>query len=99
MPGPPIVLCLNAGSSSLKFSVWDDEKSVGEGEVEGIGRPEASAWLQRPARRRAAAGQWADHGEATASVFTLLGEHALPRRRASATGSYTAGAGTRRPNG
>ena len=37
MPGAPIVLCLNAGSSSLKFSVWDGEESVGEGEVEGIG--------------------------------------------------------------
>jgi acetate kinase len=48
MPGTPIVLCLNAGSSSLKFSVWDDEKSLGEGEVEGIGRPEAFAWLQTP---------------------------------------------------
>ena len=79
MPGTPIVLCLNAGSSSLKFSVWDDEKSVGEGEVEGIGRPEAFAWLQTPrAPPRRLPGQWADHGEATASVFTLLGEHALP---------------------
>src|SRR5258705_10568501 len=79
MPGTPVVLCLNAGSSSLKFSVWDDEKSLGEGEVEGIGRPEAFAWLKRPsAPPRRLPGQWADHGEATASVFTLLGEHALP---------------------
>ncbi|HTG11542.1 MAG TPA: acetate/propionate family kinase, partial [Candidatus Eisenbacteria bacterium] len=79
MPGAPVVLCLNAGSSSLKFSIWDDEKSLGEGEVEGIGRPEAFAWLQTPsAPARRLPGQWADHGEATASVFTLLGEHALP---------------------
>ena len=78
MPGTPIV-CLNAGSSSLKFSVWDDEKSLGEGEVEGIGRPEAFAWLQTPgAPPRRLPGHWTDHGEATASVFTLLGEHALP---------------------
>ena len=79
MPGTPIVLCLNAGSSSLKFSVWDDEKSLGEGEVEGIGRPEAFAWLQTPgAPPRRLPGHWTDHGEATASVFTLLGEHELP---------------------
>ena len=79
MPGTPVVLCLNAGSSSLKFSVWDDEKSLGEGEVEGIGRPEAFAWLQTPgAPPRRLPGHWTDHGEATASVFTLLGEHALP---------------------
>ena len=79
MPGAPIVLCLNAGSSSLKFSVWDGEESVGEGEVEGIGRPEAFAWLRMPgAPTRRLPAQWADHGAAAAGVFALLGEHALP---------------------
>jgi acetate kinase len=56
MPGAPIVLCLNAGSSSLKFSVWDGEESVGEGEVEGIGQPEVFAWL------RAGGGMWPRNG-------------------------------------
>jgi acetate kinase len=79
MPGAPIVLCLNAGSSSLKFSVWDDEECLGEGEVEGIGLPDAFAWLRAPGvSPRRLPGHWADHGEAAAGVFALLGEHALP---------------------
>jgi acetate kinase len=79
MPGDPIILCLNAGSSSLKFSVWDGDDSLGEGEVEGIGLPDAVAWLEaRGGPRRRLPGRWADHREATAGVFDLLGEHALP---------------------
>jgi acetate kinase len=79
MPDAPIVLCLNAGSSSLKFSVWDGEESLGDGEVEEIGRPGAFAWLRTPgAPPRPLPGRWADHGAAAAGVFALLGEHALP---------------------
>ncbi|HJR03655.1 MAG TPA: acetate/propionate family kinase [Methylomirabilota bacterium] len=79
MPGAPIVLCLNAGSSSLKFSVWDGEESLGEGEVEEIGRPGAFAWLRAPGTpTRRLPGRWADHGEAVTGVFALLGEHTLP---------------------
>jgi acetate kinase len=79
MAAAPIVLCLNAGSSSLKFSVWDDAECLGEGEVEEIGRPGAFAWVRTPcAPPRRLPGQWADHGAAASGVFTLLGEHALP---------------------
>jgi len=79
MPGAPIVLCLNAGSSSLKFSVWNDADCLGDGEVEEIGRPGAFAWLRTPGTPpRRLPGQWADHGAAAAGVFALLGEHALP---------------------
>lgn len=79
MRDAPIVLCLNAGSSSLKFSVWDNEESLGDGEVENIGQPEAFAWLRTPGEPpRRLPGQWADHGEAAARVFALLGERALP---------------------
>jgi len=79
MSGAPVILCLNAGSSSLKFSVWDAEEGLGEGEVEGIGQPEAVAWLRMPrGEARRMPGRWADHGEAAARVFSLLGEHALP---------------------
>jgi len=79
MPAAPIVLCLNAGSSSLKFSVWDGEESLGEGEVEEIGRPGAFAWLRTPgAPTRRLPGRWADHGAAVTGVFALLGEHTLP---------------------
>ena len=79
MPGDPIILCLNAGSSSLKFSVWDGDECLGEGEVEEIGRPGAFAWLGKPdGVPRRLPGRWADHGEAAAGVFALLGEHTLP---------------------
>lgn len=79
MPGAPIILCLNAGSSSLKFSVWAGEECLGQGEVEEIGRPGALAWFTATGgRERRLPGRWADHGEAVAAVFGLLGEHALP---------------------
>lgn len=79
MAGHRIILCLNAGSSSLKFSVWDDADCLGEGEVEEIGRPGAFAWLRAPgAPPRRVPGRWTDHGEAAAGVFALLGDQALP---------------------
>jgi acetate kinase len=79
MPGHRIILCLNAGSSSLKFSVWDDADCLGEGEVAEIGRPGAFAWLRAPgAPPRRVPGRWTDHGEAAAGVFALLGDQALP---------------------
>ena len=79
MPGPPVVLCLNAGSSSLKFSVWTGEECLGQGEVEEIGRPDPVAWL-KPAGggERRLSGRWSDHGEAVDGVFKLLEEHTLP---------------------
>lgn len=79
MPGAPIILCLNSGSSSLKFSVWDDDDCLGEGEVEEIGRPGAFAWVRPPGgEARRLAGRWAGHREAAAGVFALLADHALP---------------------
>jgi acetate kinase len=79
MPATPVVLCLNAGSSSLKFSVWDGDECLAEGEVEEIGRPGAVAWVRAPgAPPRRLPGRWADHGAAAAGVFALLGDHALP---------------------
>jgi len=79
MPSEPIVLCLNAGSSSLKFSVWGGESCLGQGEVEEIGRPGTVAWVT-PAggQPRRLPGSWRDHREAIDGVFALLGEHALP---------------------
>src|SRR5258707_15719006 len=79
MPGAPVVLCLNAGSSSLKFSVWAGEECLGQGEVEEIGRPEAVAWLKTAGGgERRLPGRWADHGEAVDGVFALMSEHAGP---------------------
>ena len=48
MSGAPTLLCINAGSSSLKFAVYqEDERRLAEGAVEEIGRPGARAWIKR----------------------------------------------------
>ncbi len=45
-----IILCVNAGSSSLKFALYtispSDEKKIAEGAVEGIGQPGARLWIR-----------------------------------------------------
>jgi acetate kinase len=76
----PVVLCLNAGSSSLKFSVYrDGDRGLAEGAVEEIGRGGARAWIKRAGGApEQIADRFADHGAAVAGVFDLLGRHALP---------------------
>ena len=80
MTAGPVVLCLNAGSSSLKFSVYvDDERCRAEGAVEEIGREGARAWIKPEGGASAEVpGRFADHGAAVAGVFDLLGRQALP---------------------
>jgi acetate kinase len=76
----PVVLCLNAGSSSLKFSVYrDGDRGLAEGAVEEIGREGARAWIKRTdGAPEQVSGRFADHGAAVAGVFDLLAQHALP---------------------
>jgi acetate kinase len=76
----PVVLCLNAGSSSLKFSVYrDGDRGRAEGAVEEIGREGARAWIKRTGGApEQVSGRFADHGAAVAGVFDLLARHALP---------------------
>jgi len=80
MTAAPVVLCLNAGSSSLKFSVYeDDDRCLAEGAVEEIGRDGTRAWIKRVGgAAEKMSGRFADHGAAVAGVFDLLGRHALP---------------------
>src|SRR5436305_9602914 len=57
-----VILCVNAGSSSLKFALYtispSDEKKIAEGAVEGIGQPSARLWIRdsqdRPVENRQA---------------------------------------------
>ena len=46
------ILCLNSGSSSLKFAVFrcddGDEVEVARGAVEGISQEHGRLWMQRP---------------------------------------------------
>ena len=79
----PPILCLNAGSSSLKFAVYrindagreTEEERLFSGAVEEVGAEEGRLWL------RGAAGSLADrkarfagHGEATEAMFAVLAE-------------------------
>ena len=79
MSGAPTLLCINAGSSSLKFAVYrEDERRLAEGAVEEIGRPGARAWIKRgEGAAEKLAGHFADHGAAVAAVFDLLARHRL----------------------
>jgi acetate kinase len=80
MPSGPVLLVLNAGSSSLKFSLFRDDDCLAEGAVEGIGQGTPRAWLKRPGEeRRELAGQWTDHGAAVAGAFELLVARDLPK--------------------
>ncbi len=80
MAASPALLCLNAGSSSLKFSVYGDgDRCLAEGAVEEIGREGARAWL-KPGDGvvQELPGRFRDHGAAVGGVFDLLGRHAFP---------------------
>ncbi|HEY7041536.1 MAG TPA: acetate/propionate family kinase [Methylomirabilota bacterium] len=80
MTAAPAVLCLNAGSSSLKFSIYqDDDRARAEGAVEEIGREGARAWIKRDGgAAEKISGRFADHHAAVMAVFDLLARHALP---------------------
>jgi acetate kinase len=75
------VLCLNAGSSSLKFSLFTVRQGVesplARGAVEGIGAA-SSARLVVGERRHERATRSADFDGALDAAFALLGEDALP---------------------
>lgn len=83
----PIVLCVNAGSSSLKFSLFakgaplgPEPRRLAKGAVERIGRPDGVAWLQGSdgAARREARGTYADHAEALRTALAWLVEAGAP---------------------
>jgi acetate kinase len=81
-PGSRALLCLNAGSSSLKFSLYRaGDECLAEGAMEGIGigQDEARGWLKKKGEAvRGLPGRWADHDAAARNVFALLAEHGLP---------------------
>ena len=74
------ILCVNAGSSSLKFAVYrmsEREERLFAGEVENIGSEGGKLWLRGAdglllSDRR---GHFHDHQEASGAMFAVLGEH------------------------
>ena len=73
-----VILCVNAGSSSLKFALYaispSDEKKVAEGAVEGIGQPTARLWIRdsqdQPVENRQA--QFSNAHETIGALFSAL---------------------------
>ena len=75
------ILCLNAGSSSLKFSVYrmsaTEEQHVLFGAAETIGETTGKFWMQARGDRRTCetARAFSSHGEALETMFAGLEEH------------------------
>ena len=75
------ILCLNAGSSSLKFSVYRmsaaEEQRVLFGAAEAIGEPTGKFWMQAGGDPRTCetARAFSNHGEALGTMFAGLKEH------------------------
>ena len=79
---PDAVLCLNSGSSSLKFAVYrvaSDETRLAHGAVERIGLAPSRVWLRTGADEPAedTQRQIDDHASAAREVVAALGRHGL----------------------
>ena len=77
MPKLPTILCLNGGSSSLKFAVYGisggDDKRVFSGAVEAIGAEGGRAWLRAGDKAVSEQkGSFADHSAAVRTMFAAL---------------------------
>jgi len=74
MPRPSTVLCLNGGSSSLKFAIYQIDKGsevrLAEGAAEEVGLPSARFWMRDSQGRMVADTSAGLHG--TSEVVTLL---------------------------
>lgn len=76
------ILCLNGGSSSLKFALFrmgEEEALLARGAVESIGLPEGQFWLQDHAGRKSAqTGRVTSHRDAAERVFAGLEAQRIP---------------------
>jgi acetate kinase len=79
------VLCLNAGSSSLKFALWDhsggEERCLLQGAVEQVGAPEGLLWLKGPGALEQQ-GRFVDHEAAFSAAWAAIEERS-PHRPAA----------------
>ena len=77
------ILCLNAGSSSLKFAVYRmsdaSEEQLLSGEAEGIGTAAGKFWVKGSDERSAAARaqEFPDHRSAVVAMFEALEAHGV----------------------
>ena len=86
-PSGRVVLCLNAGSSSLKFAVYGwsaaapaaDESCLAAGAVERVGLTEGHLWVRGgDGTMTRAAGEYRDHATAVHTMFDALDARGLP---------------------
>jgi acetate kinase len=84
MTARPVILCVNSGSSSLKFALYqfaaDAETALADGAVERIGLPDGRLWI-RTAATASAAGEpddVPDHQTAVRKAFAALEQSRLP---------------------
>jgi len=83
-----VILCLNAGSSSLKFSVYrqsagtdaGDKSRLVTGAVERIGLADGRLWLRGggDGAIKETSGDYPDHATAVHAIFNALDTHRLP---------------------
>ena len=77
------ILCLNSGSSSLKFALYRydaGETRILKGAVERIGLADGRLWVQRGSgERRETAGEFRDAGGAVRAALDALRTTGLPR--------------------
>ena len=83
VPAPPRILCLNSGSSSLKFAVYEfgpAETCLAAGAAEDLGTPRGRFWLHdargRPIQDRVQS--LPDVRSAVAAAWTSLADAGLP---------------------
>jgi acetate kinase len=71
-----IILCLNGGSSSLKFAVYRLTRAAEErlfsGAVEGIGESSGKAWLRSGETVQNQSGNFQDHATAVKTMFAAV---------------------------
>jgi len=83
------ILCLNAGSSSLKFAVYQleagQETRLFSGAVEGIGGEDGTFWLRDKENRSIleSRGRFPSHAEAAATMFVSLTQHGTGKLKAA----------------
>jgi acetate kinase len=83
------VLCLNMGSSSLKFDFYlfqgGEESLLAEGEIERIGLQNGRLWVRGPQEEilEDTQGDFARHESAIAALFAALARARLPRPAAA----------------
>src|SRR6476469_9678903 len=82
------ILCLNGGSSSLKFAVYRisgaGEERIFSGAIEAIGAEGGRAWLRAGDKVLSdKSGTFADHTEAVKTMFAALKTQGVPRLAAA----------------